>query len=289
MKSFSEYNPITVALWYAAVILPAMFILHPALTALSIVGSVLLHTVRTKSLRGNLIYFILFFAIALLNPFFYHNGVTILFFVNDNPITLEALLYGFTASAMIISVIYWFRSFSAMMTSDRLLYVFGSASPKLALILSMALRYVPLFSLQIKKVNDSQKALGLYREDNAIDALRGRVRVFSILVTWALENGVTTADSMTARGYGVGRRTYFSIYRFTRSDGILLAVTLVLEGLLLAGAALDALKFSFYPAMTASWSPMTAVSLAAYTALALLPTIHRVTEEFAWKRLLSRV
>ena len=93
MKSFSEYNPITVALWYAAVILPAMFILHPALTALSIVGSVLLHTVRTKSLRGNLIYFILFFAIALLNPFFYHNGVTILFFVNDNPITLEALLY----------------------------------------------------------------------------------------------------------------------------------------------------------------------------------------------------
>lgn len=45
-------------------------------------------------------------------------------------------------------------------------------------------------------------------------------RVLSILITWALENSVDTADSMRSRGYGLPNRTSFSIYRFTFKDRI---------------------------------------------------------------------
>ncbi len=40
----------------------------------------------------------------------------------------------------------------------------------------------------------------------------------SILVTWALENAIDTADSMKDRGYVLPGRTAFSIYRFDRRD-----------------------------------------------------------------------
>ena len=36
----------------------------------------------------------MFFMLAVMNPIFIHSGETILFFMNDNPVTLEALIYG---------------------------------------------------------------------------------------------------------------------------------------------------------------------------------------------------
>lgn len=44
------------------------------------------------------------------------------------------------------------------------------------------------------------------------------IKIMSILVTWALENAIDTADSMKDRGYGLPGRTAFSIYRFDRRD-----------------------------------------------------------------------
>ena len=45
--------------------------------------------------------------------------------------------------------------------------------------------------------------------------IRYALNMVSILVTWALENAIETADSMKSRGYGLRGRTAFSIYRFT--------------------------------------------------------------------------
>ena len=48
--------------------------------------------------------------------------------------------------------------------------------------------------------------------------VRSALRVFSIVVTWSLESGIITADSMRCRGYGLPGRTAFSIYRFDDRD-----------------------------------------------------------------------
>lgn len=284
MQRFQDRNPIAVAVYLLAAAGVAMLSMDPVLLCLSLAGALLLLSLvgGLGSPRSHLWAAALFLATALINPLTYHNGRTVLLVVNHNPITLEALIYGIAAAGMLVSVLYWFRSFSRMMTGDRLLYLLGWLSPGLSLVVSMALRYVPLFGRQWHKVEQTQRALGLYREDDPLDTLRGRLRVFSVMTTWALENGVITADSMAARGYGLGRRTHFAIFRFTAGDGALLGASLVLAGLSLWGAA--GRTVAYYPVFSMGALTLRVLTgYLAYGVLVLLPLILHIKEEFAWR------
>ncbi len=292
MRRFQDHNPIVVFVYFLLVTVVCVLCMTPTVTLISLAGAVILDSVvsEKRGIGKHLRMLLIFFLLSLLNPFLYHNGVTVLFVLNDNPITLEALLYGVCAALMVISVLYWFRSFSVIMTEDRLLYVFGVFSPKLALLFSMTLRYIPLFSKQAKRINNVQKALGLYKEDNAIDSIRGGVRIFSALMTWGLENGIITADSMAARGYGVRKRTFYTIWKFGGRDLMLLLTELVLGGIVIAGRVLKAVYFSFYPAFESSKpSPLGIAALAGYALLVLLPTILDIYEALRWKYLTSKI
>lgn len=292
MKGFAQRNPLAVTLYFLAVSGIAMFTLHPVITLLSLCGALLLFLVRngTKEGKSHLYFLALFLLLSLLNPLISHRGETVLFVLNHNPVTHEALLYGICAGANLLSVLYWLRSFSQIMTSDKLLYVFGKFSPKLSLVLSMSIRYVSLFRQQAAKIAGAQKALGLYRENTLIDRFLGGLRIFSVLLTWALENGIITADSMAARGYGCGKRTSYAIFRFSREDALLLSVTLLLLLLTCVGMITGALDFSFYPAVSAApCSGISVGSLVSYGILAFLPVIFEAKEAIVWKYSLSKI
>ena len=292
MRAFDEYNPAAVAIYFLAVTGIAMFCLDPILLLLSLSGGVFYQIARksARPLKTHAYFLLLFLLSVLVNPIFSHNGVTVLFVVNDSPITLEATVYGAVAGLMILTVLYWFRAFTQIFTSDKLLYLFSRISPKLALVLSMGLRYVPLFGEQARKIRETQTVLGLYKDGNVVDRFRGGVRVFSVMVTWSLENGIITADSMTARGYGLGRRTHFSIFRFRRGDWLLLAATIVLTAVCLSALALTPASFTCYPAILwPQFSPLTLAAYGSYGLLAFLPTILEAKEALKWRSLLSKI
>ena len=72
---------------------------------------------------------------AVLNPLFNHEGATILTYLPDgNPLTLESMLYGVSAAAMMVTVILWFSCYNSVMTSDKFLYLFGRVIPALSLL-----------------------------------------------------------------------------------------------------------------------------------------------------------
>ncbi|MBP3540742.1 MAG: cobalt transport protein [Clostridia bacterium] len=287
MRSFADRNPVALAVYFLATAGVAMLCMEPVILSISLAGALLTFFVLGGR-RGHGFALGLFLATALINPLVSHNGRTVLFVLNHSPITLEALLYGLAAGGMLLAALYWLRGFSAIMTSDKLLYLFGGLSPKLALVLSMALRYVPLLGRQGRKVHQAQLALGLYREDNLVDGLRGGAREFSILTTWALENGIVTADSMSARGYGLGPRSRFFLFSWRTGDVLLAVISLALAGLALAGA--QSRRFAFYPQLSAA--PMTALSVlgyAAYAVLALLPAIFQLKEAIRWRLLQSKI
>lgn len=290
MRAFDRLNPFAVFAYFALTAGIAMFSMDPVILGLSLIGAVLLFCIRCeKKQRGtHLFSLFLFVTLTVINPLFQHNGVTALFIINDNPITLEALLYGANAACMIVGVLYWFRSFSDILTSDKLLYLFGSVSPKLALMISMALRYVPLFREQARKVDAAQRVLGEYRQDNIIDTIRVKLNVFSILVSWALENGIVTADSMAARGYGLKKRSYFSPYRFEKKDFSLLITVLILGGsvgLIMARGGLD---FAFYPRISSfSLTGERLLAYIAYGLLSLLPAAIEIGDTVKWQYLRS--
>ena len=292
MRGFKELNPAVIALYYLCVIGTTMFIMHPVIIILSLFGAVTLYITIDKKRKAGLhvSFFLLFLILAVINPIWYHNGVTVLFVVNDSPITLEALLYGIFAAAMIISVLYRLRTFSMIMTADKLMYIFGKLSPKISLILSMALRYIPLMRKQTGKVRNTQKALGIYRGDNIADTLKGEVRIFSIMATWSLENGIITADSMEARGYGTHRRTSFSLFRLKASDMIFLTLCVVLTSILITSAVTGETDMTYYPAVSAiSSTPLALASYISYGVLSFLPAILEWKEVLRWKYLISKI
>lgn len=290
MRGLNNCNPIASALYFLAASGIAMFSMNPVILITSAAGSALFQLCISglKNLRFYLFSLLFFSAMSLLNPLLSHNGATVLFVMNDAPITAEALIYGMFAAMMIISVLYWFKSFTELMTSDKLLYVFGAFSPSLALILSMSLRYVPLFGRQIRKTENAQRTLGLYKDDNIADTVRGKLSVFGIVVTWGLENGITTADSMSARGYGCGRRTHYSIFSWHISDTALVMLTAALSAVCLF--CVQGADYSYYPYFAfSSVSTENIIGYAAYGALAVLPSAIEIKEALRWKLLRSKI
>lgn len=229
---------------------------------------------------------------AALNALFNHAGVTMLFYLpNGNPVTREALCYGAAAAAMFAAVILWFQCCNAVMTADKYLYVFGGVLPSVSLLLSMALRFVPKFTAHMRAVAAAQASLGCgTREGGAWQRLRSGARVLSVTVSWALESGITAADSMKSRGYGAGRRTYFGNYRFTRRDGLLSAVLALALAGVCVGIGRGALYVRYYPSIhIGSAGALGAVCAACFALLCFLPLLLDGKEALTWRRLRSNI
>ena len=292
MRSFEDMNPaaVTVVLLLTACI--TIFCMEPVLLGISLLAGIGFYLMRQGTEHaafhiGALGVPTLF---ALLNPLWNQHGVSVLFVINDRAITAEALLYGAVTGIRLAAVLYWFRSFSELMNSEKLFYLFRFLSPKLALVLSMAIRNLALFRQQMRKIQFAQRGLGLYREGHLIDDVRGGLRVFSVLLTWALENGIVTANSMTARGYGTGRRTSYVTYRWRSWDIILLLGALLLGAGAAWAIAAGALTWQYYPTVTPPVHRMGYFSgIAAYTLLALLPLIFEGRGALRWKHLRSGI
>lgn len=288
--AFGDYNPISIAIYYICVVGITVFCMNPILLFSSFIGSLLFYLLifKTTHIKKHVYYLIIFLVSALINPLVSHNGATVLFVLNDSPITLEALLYGISAALMIVSVLYRFDSFTCLFTSDKLLYLLAAFSPKLSQIISMALRYVPLFSVQAKKINEAQTTLGIYKDGNIIDKISARLRIFSVLVTQSLENGIITAESMESRGYGVGKRSHFSIFRFCLHDFVLCLATLSLFAVTCISMIFSAPSFKFYPhTEMPSLSPLTVSGYVSYFILSFLPCFIEISVSLKWQHRLS--
>lgn len=287
---FAAYHPLVNFAFFALALLFSMCWLHPASIAVSLAGAL----ACSVSLRGweavkSSLRLLLPMALlaAVINPAFNHAGVTILTYLpSGNPLTLESILYGAASAGMLAAVILWFSCVTCVMTSDKWVYLFGRILPALSLVLSMALRFVPRFYRQFQIVRESRRASGSEK--------KGRIRelaaVFSILVTWSLENAIETADSMKGRGYGLPGRTAFSIYRLDGRDRAALWWLGFCALYLGSGWALGGLSWRYYP--KCKGAPITAFTgsfFLVYLALCLTPVILQRREERIWRSLRSKI
>ena len=274
--------------YFALVIACSMFFMHPVCLALSLLGA-LLYVARLKgrrTLRQQAAWLVpAALLAAALNPAFVHQGVTILTYLpSGNPLTLESILYGLAAGCMLASVILWFVCVTEVVTSDKIVYLFGRVIPALSLLLSMTLRFVPRFTRRLRTVAQAQRHMGRdTRNGSVLQRVREALRVFSIVVTWSLESGIITADSMRCRGYGLPGRTSFSLYRFDRRDGAVLAWLVFCGVYLLGGGLAGGLRFRYYPMLAAGVvSPLTVSFFAVYALLCLTPALLYAAEVRAY-------
>lgn len=291
--TLNALHPVSSLMYFIAVLIPAMFCVNPVIQATALITAFcfLFTQQRLKQSLNDLIFYIfLFILIAVTNPIFSHNGETALFFLNDNAVTLEAIICGASISCAIISVIIWCKSLGLVLSSDKIVFLFGRATPKTALIISMALRFIPLFKAQLKRVKTVQKTMGLYNTSSIPDKLMSTLRILSSMVTWSLENAVEISSSMKARGYGQKSRTSFSLYKFTVSDTVFTLITSTLFILTVIAIANGSLSFFYYPYIAEiSLSANAVLSYLAYFMLCIIPFIFELKEAAKWKYYLCRI
>ena len=287
--AFSRYHPLVNFLFFALVLAYSMVLMHPVCLLISLISAVC-YAIQLNGRKAVLfslkVTLPVLLLVAIVNPAFNHAGITILAYLpTGNPLTLESILYGFAAGAMLCAVLMWFVCYNAVMTSDKFVYLFGRVIPALSLVLSMTLRFVPRFKAQLDTVRQAQFCIGRDASTGSIwQRARKAITIFSIMVTWALENAIETADSMKGRGYGLKGRTAFSIYQAEERDRYVLLWLGFCGMYLFCGCLAGGLKWWYLPMLQGAMTqPFTISFYLVYLALCLTPVILNGKEVYAWR------
>ncbi|HMM06138.1 MAG TPA: energy-coupling factor transporter transmembrane component T [Clostridiales bacterium] len=292
---FSGCHPIINFAFFTIVMLFTMCFLQPYYLGISFFAA-FAYSIYLNGMRGLKFNFLIALPMLILatvlNPLFNHEGMTILtYFWNGNPLTLESILYGLASAVMFIGVILWFSCYNAIMTSDKFIYLFGRIIPAISLVFSMVLRFVPSFKAQLKIISNGQKCIGRdLHQGTRRQRIHNGFRILSILVTWALENGIETADSMRSRGYGLAGRTSYSFFRFDTRDKVLTVTLLLMLVIVFLPVVTGDVFIYYYPMVQMNDATLWAVlDYLVFSFLCFLPLLLDVVEDVKWHVLKSKI
>lgn len=285
--AFSKCHPLTNFVFFVGAIGFSVVIQHPLYLAASCAGAAIYYLLLNGKKGWKLIAGMLpvFAALSALNPLFNTYGERVLFHVFGKPYTLEALCYGMAIAGIFVAMMLWFGCYSAVLTSDKFVCLFGSLIPALSLLLVMVLRMIPSLMRKAKQILDARKSIGkgVGETDSVKEKIADGMNVLSALTDWALEGSIVTADSMRARGYGAARRTSFQLYRLTLRDCLLLAVMILLAAFVILSGGTEAAYTPVFSAARPTWG------FAAYCLFLLLPPALHVKEAIQWSISISRI
>lgn len=293
--AFTTYNPIVNMVFFLGAIVFGMFFVHPAFLACSVIlaFSYYITVQKGKGLKFLFAMIPLFILLSLINPLFNPNGETVIFtYFGGRPYTMEALFYGIALAAMFVSIMTWFASYNAVMTSDKFMYIFGKAAPSISLVLSMILRLIPNFQRKAVQIASARKCVGKAGDGGAREEkIENGMTVVSALTSWALEGGIITADSMRSRGYGSGIRSSFAIYRFDGRDITVLTLMLIMAATVIVCSLMGGTGVTYTPNLEFSQldNPFTIVGAISYFVFLAIPTVLNITEAIIWHILRSKI
>lgn len=315
---FSRYHPVVNLIFYLLVLGTTMFQMSVGLVFISLFSAVVYYFMlkKTEGLKYCAVVVGIIIVSAIINPLFSHKGGTLLFYLfTGNPVTLESIIYGLISAIIIGAMLLWFSTFNQVMGVERILGAIGKVLPNVSLLITMIMRFIPKYTRHQRKVsmvnkvnkrNYGEKINLLNREktekENVIEACKKQKkkngidkiiysikegsRTFSITTTWALENSIYTADSMKARGFGTGRRTNYSNYKFQKRDYLLMGWLVILWLVVVFSLEREKVYTYYYPFIQVKNN---VVVYLIYGLLCLTPVLINVKEEIRWLILKSRI
>ena len=303
---FSRYHPVVNLIFYLLVLGTTMFQMSVGLVFISLFSAVVYYFMlkKTEGLKYCAVVVGIIIVSAIINPLFSHKGGTLLFYLfTGNPVTLESIIYGLISAIIIGAMLLWFSTFNQVMGVERILGAIGKVLPNVSLLITMIMRFIPQYTRHQRKVsmvnkvnkrNYGEKINLLNREktekENGIDkiiySIKEGSRTFSITTTWALENSIYTADSMKARGFGTGRRTNYSNYKFQKRDYLLMGWLVILWLVVVFSLEREKVYTYYYPFIQVKNN---VVVYLIYGLLCLTPVLINVKEEIRWLILKSRI
>lgn len=284
---FSRFHPIVNFIFYIEVLALTMFQMQIGMIIISLVCAIIYHLYlkRYEGIKYLGVVLAVFLVSSVINPMFSHKGSTLLFYLfTGNPLTLESIIYGMAAAAIIGAVLLWFSTLNVVMTEDKILAGIGTVMPHMASLMSMVFRFVSRFTKQGQAVAAANKALGSNTK-GIKNKIKTQSDIFSITATWALENSVDTADSMKARGYGTGRRTSYHNYKIQKRDILIIVYMVALFGFICIKLAQGSAITYYYPVLKIEGDNAVYIT---YFLLAMTPMFINLSEALRWRRLKSK-
>lgn len=286
---FESCHPAVNFIFFAAALYGTVRFNHPVFLAAAYI-SAFAYSVRRCGKRAvtfNLSLLPLILVFALYYSSYHHFGVTVLRqnFIGNN-LTVESFVYGLVIGLRFATLCMWLEAMFRVVSSDKVVYLFGRVSPRLSLFLTILLRFIPRVGREARKINLAQKGIGCgSNQGNVFQRFINCLRIFSMLITWMISALVQESDSMRSRGSLLRGRTAFSIYRFDNRDRAFVIVLFCCITLTAMGAILGASKMWYNPRII--WRPLNRIGVTAaigYLALCLLPLELELWTEYRFCR-----
>lgn len=292
-NEFASYHPLVIFTYFIGVIGVSMTISYPLIIGISFAVaffySVLLK--GSKVIKFNVLVSLgsVMFT-TLFNTLFTHDGNSVLFYINANRITAEAMCYGAFSGMVIATVIIWFSSFNFIVNGEMIMYIFSRISSVFGLLISMILRYIPLLKVRYDEINMGQKCLGKMYDGKFIGRIKDITKKTSILIAWSLESSIESADSMAARGYGLKGRSSFSLYKASSRDYFLGIIFILLIIAIIAVNIGFNIKMYFYPVIVVPKDSMAIFAeVLFFGAISAIPILIDILGEYRWQKLESKI
>lgn len=282
MNRFSKLHPVTHLIFYAFSLIFVLIASNPFFSFASLIGAFLYNAVICKNriLKNLKLVVFIVLIVSAFNMLFAHYGADVLFRISHTDFTLQALFYGFNQGLVFASVLLWFTALSFNSDGDRVLYLFSFA-PKLSLMFSMILGFIPRFNKKMKEINEARLALDGGEKPKGIKAkFNSAVNNLSALISYSLESSIITADSMSARGYKAGALS-FRRFKLCKEDVIILVFLILSFAYVFYSKAAGNISFIFDPVII-----IKSFDVPAFIVFCLsqtVPFIVEVWEEMLWK------
>lgn len=286
---FEACHPAVNFIFFTAAVYGAVSFKHPVFLAIAYVCA-FAYSVKRRGRRAiifNLCLLPLILAFALYYSSYHHFGVTVWKknFIGNN-MTLESFVYGLVIGLRFATLCMWLEAMFRVVSSDKVVYLFGKVSPLLSLFLTILLRLIPRISQEARRINLAQKGIGRSsNQGNIFQRFLNCLRIFSMLITWMISALALESDSMRSRGSLLRGRTAFSIYRFDNRDRAFVIALFSCITLTAMGVILGASKMWYNPRII--WRPLNGIGVVTaigYLTFCLMPLGLELWTEYRFNR-----
>lgn len=218
---------------------------------------------------------VLAFFTALLNFASAHLGATVLFSLPaaipgvGGPWTVEAIAYGVTGGITIGAAILAAAPFSLILPAHDVVDALPRALSRTGAAIAASLNLVPAISSTFVQVSEAQRMRG-WRPRGP----RSWAEVVVPVVLTSVEGSLQLAESMEARGFGSGRRTFYAPNRMRGADWAIVAAS---------GAAVALFIASSVAGWAAPWAAYPTLALPAVDVRPALACLLLFAPVYAWR------
>jgi energy-coupling factor transport system permease protein len=252
-----KLHPFTILTFIGVVLMLTLVLSHPVyLFGLFIaVGIVIVTADIFKEWKVYLKYCsLLIVFIIIFNAIFIRIGETVLYkspglpLLGEIRVSLEALAFGAGMGLRLLIIISVFCLYTYAVHPDKVLKLFNQGGSRSVLIIILATRLFPLLMQDFYRITEVQRCRGVkFDTGTRWKKIVNLLPVISVLLQSCLERSLQLAESMYAKGYGSGNRSYYNRDLWRPRDYLILAGISICLVMGLFSALSGWSNYSYYP------------------------------------------